>query len=87
MSKVIHLSNEAHAQAKSYCKEHGFKMSDWVATLIQGAIVGAPNLQKPGLMPVGKRKSVSNLEEQKVASESVEAVYAAPPFWARDSKS
>ena len=38
MSKVVHLSNEAHAAAKAYCKENGLKMSDWVASLITKAI-------------------------------------------------
>ena len=38
MSKVVHLSNEAHAAAKVYCKENGLKMSDWVASLITKAI-------------------------------------------------
>ncbi len=34
MSKVVHLSDEAHKQAKEYCKSLGFRMSDWVADLI-----------------------------------------------------
>ena len=38
MSKVVHLSNDAHAAAKAYCKENGLKMSDWVASLITKAI-------------------------------------------------
>ncbi len=38
MSKVVHLSNDAHAVAKVYCKENGLKMSDWVASLITRAI-------------------------------------------------
>jgi hypothetical protein len=40
MSKVIHLSDDAHAKAKAFCKEHSLKMSDWVAALIDTAIAG-----------------------------------------------
>ncbi len=39
MSKVVHLSDEAHTAAKNFCKQHGLKMSDWVAELIGDAIV------------------------------------------------
>ncbi len=38
MSKVIHLSDPAHNAAKAFCKQHGLKMSDWVADLIADAI-------------------------------------------------
>ncbi len=38
MSKVIHLSDNAHNAAKAFCKQHGLKMSDWVADLIADAI-------------------------------------------------
>lgn len=38
MSKVVHLSDEAHTAAKNFCKQHGLKMSDWVAELIAEAI-------------------------------------------------
>ncbi len=49
MSKVVHLSNEAHAAAKAYCKENGLKMSDWVASLITKAICF---IQEPEPEPV-----------------------------------
>jgi hypothetical protein len=39
MSKVIHLSEQAHNNAKNFCKQHALKMSDWVADLIADAIV------------------------------------------------
>ena len=39
MSKVIHLSDQAHNNAKNFCKQHGLKMSDWVADLIVDAIL------------------------------------------------
>lgn len=38
MSKVIHLSDNAHNAAKNFCKQHGLKMSDWVADLVADAI-------------------------------------------------
>lgn len=38
MSKVVHLSDDAHNRAKAFCKEHGLKMSDWVAALIEQAV-------------------------------------------------
>ncbi len=39
MSKVIHLSDHAHNNAKNFCKQNGLKMSDWVADLIADAII------------------------------------------------
>ncbi len=38
MSKVVHLDDEAHALAKEHCQNHGLRMSDWVAELIEKAI-------------------------------------------------
>jgi hypothetical protein len=38
MSKVVHLSDDAHNKAKAFCKQHGLKMSDWVAALIEDAM-------------------------------------------------
>jgi hypothetical protein len=38
MSKVVHLSDDAHNKAKAFCKQHSLKMSDWVAALIEEAI-------------------------------------------------
>lgn len=37
MSKVVHLSESAHARAKTYCQKRDLKMSEWVATLIDAA--------------------------------------------------
>ena len=41
MPKVIHLPESAHRTAKKFCKEHGLRMSDWVATLIDEACANA----------------------------------------------
>lgn len=38
MSKVVHLTDEAHRRAKDFCKQQGLKMSDWVAKLIDEAV-------------------------------------------------
>lgn len=37
MSKVVHLSDQAHNKAKAYCQPRGLKMSEWVASLIDEA--------------------------------------------------
>ena len=50
MSKVVHLSNDAHAVAKVHCKENGLKMSDWVASLITRAIT-AESAPEPVVAP------------------------------------
>jgi len=83
MSKVVHLSDDAHVRAKDFCKDNGLRMSDWVASLIDQAIAGgAPMVvPQPGVAAVPKRKSLRRLEEVQ-NREDVEAVYAAPPFWA-----
>lgn len=81
MSKVVHLSDEAHAKAKAHCKERGLRMSDWVATLIDAAIEGhMPVGPRPGVVPVQKRKDIRRVGE--LEDQNVEAVLAAPPFWA-----
>ncbi len=51
MSKVIHLSDDAHNTAKGFCKQHGLKMSDWVAALIADAIAtGRVNPSQPRIV-------------------------------------
>ena len=47
MSKVIHLSNEAHGLAKQYCKSKGLKMSDWVGALIMDAVSASEPREAP----------------------------------------
>ncbi len=80
MSKVVHLSEEAHAKAKVHCKSRGVRMSDWVAELIEKALV-APAAVTPERTLLNQRKQLPRLETApKTDSEGV-AVYAAPPFW------
>lgn len=82
MSKVIHLSDDAHNRAKAFCKMHGLKMSDWVAGLIDAAATRPASVTTGGhvLGMVPKKKFV---ERPFVDGANEELpVYAAPPFWA-----
>lgn len=92
MSKVIHLSDDAHAKAKAFCREHGLKMSDWVANLIDSAMQGGE--VTPIVVPqqseesnvralVQKKKVLEAYEEQSQAPDDGLPAYAAPPFWAK----
>lgn len=47
MSKVVHLSDHAHNKAKAYCQTRGLKMSEWVASLIDGATDSQLDPQQP----------------------------------------
>lgn len=68
MSKVIHLSNEAHQKAKEYCTRHGLKMSDWVADLIIATVVAgdAPKPARQSAPPVSTAKEPSTAEARVV---------------------
>ena len=98
MSKVIHLSDQAHNNAKNFCKQYGLKMSDWVAELIVDAIVNnrvdphtAPSPTAPP--PPSSAPHVPNNAPPKKklehfveggAEEVPEAPpWAAPPFWSK----
>ena len=80
MSKVVHLSNSSHAEAKAYCKDRGLRMSDWVASLIEQAIEGLQAAERSDV--VLRKKPVKRLDENLGPEEMVPA-YAMPPFWAR----
>lgn len=90
MSKVIHLSDDAHNKAKKFCSEHALKMSDWVATLITlavrgeklnaaSSIVAAENMRAL----VQKKKLSEPSETPSQADDEGFPVYSAPPFWAQ----
>ena len=88
MSKVVHLSDDAHNKAKDFCKERGLRMSDWVANLIEAAIASerpAPLPDRPGVMPVAKRRDLRRPDDH--ANQDFESVYSAPPFWAARASS
>jgi hypothetical protein len=90
MSKVIHLSDDAHNEAKQFCREHELKMSDWVAGLIAAAIVhgdasvetAATNVRSM----VPKKKFIEHVDEAPTVGDDGLPVYASPPFWDTASK-
>jgi len=81
MSKVVHLSDNAHRRAKEFCSQHGLKMSDWVATIIDEAVEkGKSDTNVRGLVP--KRKILERLERVPASNiEEAAPVYSRPPFW------
>lgn len=97
MSKVVHLSDDAHARAKRHCQRSGLKMSEWVAVLIERATAeatagemggkataAAAPAQGKGLPP--RRAAVAPPQPAEAASAAGDGalpLYAAPPFWAR----
>ena len=60
MSKVVHLSDDAHNLAKDYCTKLGVKMSDWVADLIIRAITGTLPTTRPAAQPAPANYSTCN---------------------------
>ncbi len=93
MSKVVHLSEEAHAEAKTFCKARGLKMSDWVASLIIDAVSGkpgAPQVEKaiPTPVPVvraassSRKKLLPRLDGPRELIDEDIPELSAPPFWA-----
>lgn len=86
MSKVVHLSDQAHTKAKAYCQLRGLKMSEWVAALIDRATEDAASsspLAPPEMIPgaigeisQGTGSSSPNLRSREVASNEVNAYQA-----------
>jgi hypothetical protein len=98
MSKVIHLSDSAHNAAKAFCKQHGLKMSDWVADLIADAIVtgrvdprSPPRPVPAPVAPAPPPAVQNNAPPKKKLERYVEPgkpgedapPWAAPPFWTK----
>ena len=76
MSKVVHLSADAHARAKLHCKSQGVRMSDWVAELIEKALE-APVAVLQERAPLNQRKQLPRLDqEQATDSEGVDQRYS-----------
>ena len=78
MSKVVHLSDQAHHKAKAYCQRRGLKMSEWVASLIERAtedqldndLTPSPEISPGALGDVGPQASAmpsSTLRASEVA--------------------
>jgi hypothetical protein len=86
VSKVVHLSNDAHALAKVYCKSRGLKMSDWVGSLIIDAI-SVQEEPKPQEQPqdvsLPRKKQLPRVDETVQTTDDGVPVYAQPPFWAK----
>ena len=90
MSKVVHLSDDAHAKAKEYCRKHGYKMSDWVASLIDQSISvdhrpdAAPEPAETNVRAfVPRKKVLQRLDDTTQTGEDGVPLYAQPPFWKR----
>ena len=89
MSKVVHLSNDAHAVAKVYCKARGLKMSDWVGALILEAIEAEAKPKQTEPVPdssAPRKKTLPRLGDEAQASVDGLPVYTQPPFWSRVEK-
>ena len=95
MSKVIHLSDEAHQIAKEHCQKLGLRMSDWVAELItvalkaqrsDGAQPPVSTASTPSPSPTDpnqpKKKPIERYDDHAPASAESVPPYSAPPFWA-----
>jgi hypothetical protein len=85
MSKVIHVSDAAHEQAKTFCKDRNLSMSDWVAELISKAAqtngsASTPPTSKQHKTSVVKKKRLEQDLPAVVEAEDLPA-YASPPFW------
>ena len=86
MSKVVHLSNDAHALAKVYCKSRGLKMSDWVGSLIIDAISAQEEPKQPEQpqdVSLPRKKQLPRMDESIQSTADGVPVYAQPPFWAK----
>ena len=94
MSKVIHLSNEAHGLAKQYCKSKGLKMSDWVGALIMDAVSASEPREAPEPVvepqPVvveqsnaPKKKKLPSIDDSPQVATDGTPVYEQPPFYAK----
>jgi hypothetical protein len=85
MSKVIHLSDDAHNKAKEFCRQHELKMSDWVAGLIAAAITHGDASVESAVNNVrslvSKKKFIEHVDEAPAMGEDGLPVYASPPFW------
>ena len=76
--------------AKAHCREHGLKMSDWVAGLVDAAVAMAMGGGQQCTSAaddnvralVQKKKVLEEFEEMPQMVDDDVPAYAAPPFWA-----
>lgn len=80
MSKVIHLPEATHRLAKTFCRENGLKMSDWVGTLIDEASAGSQ--PQPPAPP--RKKVLAKLRDLPQTDNDGVPLTEKPPFWERD---
>jgi|GEM_PF-3889488 len=73
--KVVHLSDELHAQIRAYCEALETTMKEWVEATLKTAIA-----QPPARMPV-KTKPVVEFEQ-----ETDDELWNRPPFWTQRSR-
>lgn len=81
MSKVVHLSDDAHTAAKNFCKHHGLKMSDWVAELISEAIKDErvdPKAKPRPVAMVAPAPAPAPMREPQPQAQPQAVVHAAP---------
>jgi hypothetical protein len=80
MSKVIHLSENAHRLAKKFCHQHGLRMSDWVGALIDEA---SANVEAQPVTPpsTSKKKVLEKLGNMPQTDAHGVPVVEKPAFW------
>lgn len=68
--RVIHVSAEAHAEVKRFCKSENLVMTEWASRVLLAAAVGRVMPARP-------------LDRAEIAAseEAVADAYALPPFW------
>jgi hypothetical protein len=93
MSRVVHLSNDAHQQAKEFCNRRGLRMSDWVGELIASAVTKeTPAMALVETAPsaptslAAKKKPLTVIEDTPQCTSDGLPLYAAPPFWMSGSR-
>jgi hypothetical protein len=80
MSKVIHLSEDAHRLAKEFCSRHGLRMSDWVGTLVDEAIAKT-QAQPVTSLSASTKKVLTKLRSIPQTDDQGVPIFQKPPFW------
>ncbi len=80
MSKVIHVPEDVHCQAKKFCTKHELRMSDWVGTLIAEAFAKA---QAQHVTPPSspKNKVLTKLRSMPQTDDDGVPIFQKQPFW------
>lgn len=75
-TKVIHVSTEAHTNAKAFCKERGMQMASWVERLMREAMERERPLKQ-------LQKAIAKKRYEAVITDENVLDISAPPFWER----